>query len=105
AAAETILEARRKKDYSAQSLQSYEQKLRRNPALKDMYTFNKVPKYLRNNRLYGIYPEIVCNAAEAIYRVDGKGKRKIRQELRSQMKGKISTVSLIRDLLAGARTF
>jgi electron transfer flavoprotein-quinone oxidoreductase len=105
AAAETILEARKKKDYSAQSLQSYERKLRQEPALKDMYTFSKVPKYLRNNRLYNLYPELVCNAAEAVYRVDGTGKRKISKEIRSQTKGKVSTVSLVRDLIAGARTF
>ena len=105
AAAQTILEARKRKDYSAQSLQTYERRLREEPALKDMYTFSKVPRYLRNNRLYGVYPELVCNAAEAIYRVDGNGKRKIYKELRAQTKGKVSTMSLIRDLLAGARTF
>jgi electron transfer flavoprotein-quinone oxidoreductase len=105
AAAETILEARKKRDYSAQSLQSYERKLRQDPALKDMYTFSKVPKYLRNNRLYNLYPELVCNAAEAVYRVDGTGKRKISKEIRKQTKGKVSTVSLVRDLIAGARTF
>src|SRR5207245_7834761 len=76
AAAHTILEARKRKDYSAQSLQTYERKLREEPALKDMYTFSKVPRYLRNNRLYNVYPDLVCNAAEAVYRVDGNGKRK-----------------------------
>src|SRR5437879_11387837 len=105
AAAHTILEARERKDYSAQSLQTYERKLREEPALKDMYTFSKVPRYLRNNRLYNVYPELVCNAAEAVYRVDGNGKQKIYKELRAQTKGKVSTISLIRDLLAGARTF
>ena len=105
AAAQTILEARKRKDYSAQSLQTYARRLREEPALEDMYTFSKVPRYLRNNRLYNVYPELVCNAAEAIYRVDGNRKRKIYKELRTQTKGKVSTISLIRDLLAGARTF
>jgi len=105
AAAQTILEARKRKDYSSQSLQTYARRLREEPALKDMYTFSKVPRYLRNNRLYNVYPELVCNAAEAIYRVDGNRKRKIYKELRTQTKGKVSTISLIRDLLAGARTF
>ncbi len=105
AAAQTILGARKRKDYSAQSLQTYARRLREEPALKDMYTFSKVPRYLRNNRLYNVYPELVCNAAEAIYRVDGNRKRKIYKELRTQTKGKVSTISLIRDLLAGARTF
>jgi flavin-dependent dehydrogenase len=105
AAAETILEARKKKDYSANSLSSYTKRLRSEPSLKDMYTFSKVPSYLRNRRLYSVYPELVCSAAEAVYRVDGKGKRKIYKELRAQTKGRVSTLTLIRDLLRGARTF
>lgn len=105
AAAETILEARRRKDYSAGSLRTYERRLRDDPSLRDMYTFRGVPSYLRNRRLYDTYPELICAAAEAVYRVDGTGKRKIYKELRAQTKGRVSTLRLIRDLLSGARTF
>jgi electron transfer flavoprotein-quinone oxidoreductase len=104
-AAETLLEARKKKDYSASALQSYETGLRKEPSLSDMYRFKGVPKYLRNNRLYGVYPELICAAAEAVYRVDGTSKKKIFKELRGQAKGRVSTLSLIRDLLGGMRTF
>ncbi len=105
AAAETVLEARKKKDYSARSLQIYERKLRDEPSLNDMYAFRRVPSYLRNKRLYTTYPELICAAAEAVYRVDGTGKRRIFKELRAQTKGRVSTLRLIRDLLGGARTF
>ncbi len=103
-AAETVIESRKTKNYSAKSLSSFEHRLRQNPALKDMYTFNRVPRFLRNKRLYSTYPELVCSAAEAVYRVDGTGKRKIFKELRAQTKGKVSTLALIRDLISGART-
>lgn len=105
AAAQTVLEARKKKDYSANSMQAFERRLRKEPSLRDMYTFNRVPGYLRNKRLYTVYPELVCSAAEAVYRVDGTGKKKIFKELRSQTKGRVSTFTLIRDMLSGARTF
>ena len=105
AAAQTVLDARRKHDYSARSLQGFETRLRADPALKDMYTFNRVPSYLRKERLYSIYPELVCSIAEAVYRVDGNGKKKIFKELRSQAKGKVSIFSLVRDMMGGARTF
>jgi electron transfer flavoprotein-quinone oxidoreductase len=105
AAAQTILEARKKKDYSARSLQDFERRLRREPSLRDMYTFNRVPRYLRNKRLYTVYPELVCSAAEAVYRVDGTGKRKILKELRSQTKGRVSTLRLLWDMISGTRTF
>jgi len=105
AAAQTVLEAHKKQDYSARALQTFERKLRADPALNDMYTFNRVPAYLRKSRLYNIYPELVCAAAEAVYRVDGNGKRKIFKELRSQAKGRVSLFSLVRDMIGGARTF
>lgn len=105
AAAETLLQARKKKDFSARSLRVYERKLRQDPALRDMYEFSRVPKYLRNKRLYNVYPELVCSAAEAVYKVDGTGKKKILKELRCQTKGRVSTFTLIKDMLSGARTF
>src|SRR5205809_2098201 len=40
AAAQTLLEARKKQDYSAGTLQAFERKLLADPPLKDMYTFN-----------------------------------------------------------------
>ena len=105
AAAQTILEARKKKDYSASSLKGFERRLRQEPSLRDMYTFDHVPRYLRNRRLYTVYPELVCSAAEAVYRVDGTGKKKIFKELRSQTKGRVSTLKIIWDMISGARTF
>ncbi len=105
AAAQTVLEARKRQDYSENTLRGFQTKLRADPALKDMYTFNHVPAYLRKSRLYSIYPELVCAAAEAIYRVDGTGKKKIFKELRTQAKGRISIFSLVRDMIGGARTF
>lgn len=105
AAAETILDARKTQDYSTRTLGGFESRLRSDPALKDMYTFKGVPGFLRRNRLYNIYPELMCSIAEAVYRVDGTGKKKIFKELRSQAKGKISIFSLIRDMIGGARTF
>jgi electron transfer flavoprotein-quinone oxidoreductase len=105
AAAQTVLEARKRQDYSENTLRGFQTRLRADPALKDMYTFNRVPAYLRKSRLYSIYPELVCSAAEAIYRVDGTGKKKIFKELRTQAKGRVSIFSLVRDMIGGARTF
>ena len=105
AAAKTILEARKQNDYSVQTLKSYEQRLREDPALEDMYRFNRIPSFLKKSRLYTTYPELVCAAAEAVYHVDGAGKKKIFRELRSQTKGRIGLLTLIRDMIGGARTF
>lgn len=105
AAAETILQARKMNDYSARVLQSYERRLREDPALEDMYRFGRIPSFLKKSRLYTVYPELVCAVAEAVYHVDGSGKRKIFKELRLQAKGRIGLLTLLRDMIGGARTF
>src|SRR2546422_11239542 len=48
AASQTLLEARKKQDYSAGTLQTFARKLRADPALNDIYTFNRVPAYPTN---------------------------------------------------------
>src|SRR5207247_11243617 len=101
----TVVKNPNKKDNTANTLKRIHSKLHEDPDHKDMYTFHRVPAYLRNRRLYAVYPELVCSAAEAVYRVDGTGKRKISKELRLQAKGRVSIFTLIRDLIRGARTF
>ena len=45
---------------------------------------------------------MVCDIMEKIYTVDGKKRKKIRQIVKGSIKDKVSTVRLLRDLLAGA---
>ncbi len=98
-AAETVIQAKQKKDFSQRSLSLYEEQLKHNFILKDLNTFKKAPRFLENPRLYKQYPEFICELAEKIFTSDGQPRRRAWTLLRQSMKGKLSFWQILRDLL------
>jgi electron transfer flavoprotein-quinone oxidoreductase len=98
AAAETIIEAKHKDDYSAPVLAAYEERLRRSFVLKDMQSFRKAPHFLENPRIYAEYPELVCGLAEKIFTSNGQPRDRLWDIARGEMKGRISLLQMARDL-------
>ena len=99
AAAETVIRAKQKGDFSRKSLSDYSNLLKQSSVLKDLETFKKAPSFLENPRIYRQYPELVCDLAEKILTHDGRPKKKIWKLLRESMEGKISFWQIIRDLM------
>ncbi len=101
AAAEAIKEASEKGDFSKESLSLYEQLIKKDPTLRDLETFEKMPEFLRNKRLYALYPELACKLFHNISVVDGQ-KKKLSQEFLELTKGR--KIAIIRDLIGGLRS-
>lgn len=101
AAAETVMRAKQKGDFSARSLAYYQELLEQNFVLKDLKTFSKAPRFLENPRIYTTYPELACNLAERLFTSDGKPRKRIWQLLRESKRGKISLWQMARDLMQG----
>ncbi len=99
AAAETIIQAQNKGDFSQKTLSVYKENLKKSFILKDLNTFKKAPHFLENPRLYREYPELVCELAKKIFTSDGRPRKKTWTLLRQSMKGKISFWQIIRDLI------
>ncbi len=104
AAAEAVKRAHEKGDYSAAALQGYPEALEANGLLRELRTFRRVPRYLANERLYRLYPELLVDVAREVYRVEGTGKERMSRTVRRALRSKVSTLTLIRDLLGGARS-
>lgn len=104
AAAETVKRARESKDYSIRILSRYVELLRRYGVLGELDEFSRLPGFLRNTRMYSAYPQLLCNILQRMYTVDGEEKEKIFCVLKEEMKGKLSLMQLLRDLLGGARS-
>ena len=98
AAAETVIEAKKNANFSANSLASYQNKLEESFVLKDMEVFKKAPKFLENPRIYKDYPEIACELAKKIFINDGKPREKMIELLKQAMKDRVSFLQIIRDL-------
>jgi electron transfer flavoprotein-quinone oxidoreductase len=99
AAAETVVRAVNKGDFSQTILDHYEQLLRKRFVLQELQTFKKAPAFLENIRIYTTYPELACSMAMKIFENDGSLRKGTFKALRESMKGKVSIWQLLSDAL------
>ncbi len=104
AAAETVIEAKSRKDFSAQSLGAYQQKLESSYVMADMRTYARAPRFLQNERLYRAYPEVLTGLMQRIYDQQAQPKQHLMQAMMQSLKeGGLSLFDLARDGLNGGR--
>ena len=98
AAAQTVIQAKEKNDFSKHLLASYTRRLKQSFVLKDMETFRKAPKFLENPRIYSQYPGLACDLAEKIFTSDGRPRERIWKQLKHSMGGRVSLMQIAGDL-------
>jgi len=98
AAAETVIRAKQRGDFSGKSLSYYTELLQKSFVRKDMETFKRAPLLLENPRFYRQYPELVCDLAEKIFTSDGKPRKRLWKLFRSSQKKRVSFWRILRDL-------
>jgi electron transfer flavoprotein-quinone oxidoreductase len=104
AAAEAIVRARAAGGYSAFHLAAYETLLREHRVTTDLETFRGAPLYLKNPRLFAVYPKLLNEIAKKVYAVDGTGHRHLRDIALEEAKAaNVSVVKMLLDLLGGAK--
>jgi electron transfer flavoprotein-quinone oxidoreductase len=96
-AAEAIKQAREKQDYSAASLARYEQLLSESFVLKDLETFRHVLGFMENPRLFGSYPQAVCDIFTQLMWIDEKPKPKISSTVIRKGLSKFGNWATIKD--------
>jgi electron transfer flavoprotein-quinone oxidoreductase len=104
AAARAAVDARARGDFSAAGLASYDRHLRALNVLTDLETFRATGGYLKNERLFALYPKLLLGITEKVYTVDGSGKDRISGIVLDEMKGKAPLLKMLKDLLDGARS-
>jgi electron transfer flavoprotein-quinone oxidoreductase len=103
-AAEAIIQARQKGDYSQLGLSSYPYYLKKRGILDEMNKFKNTPYFLQNARIFTAYPRMVCDFFDRMYTVDGKGKEKLMDIGKDEMFGKVPTFKMFMDMLRGLRS-
>ncbi|MFX0183692.1 MAG: FAD-dependent oxidoreductase [Candidatus Hodarchaeota archaeon] len=99
-AADTILQARKINDFSKKTLKKYEQELKENYVLKDMKTFKKIHKVIRNPRLYTQYPELLVGIFRDMLVEQDQPKNRFLKLFRNQRKKQgIGWIRLLRDAI------
>lgn len=101
AAGETVAAAKTAGGMTAANLAAYERSLRSRHVLGDLERFSRTPLYLKNERLFDLYPRLLIDLAERVYTVDGTGKDLLRDVVLEGTSG-VSKLKMLMDLLRGA---
>jgi len=97
AAAAAAQQAHADHDFSAQSMARYRKQLTSSFVLKDLKNFRYTPAFVNNERLQNVYPDLLCDTLENIYRSNGKPRRKIARVAFDTLRGKVPLLTLLRD--------
>src|SRR5260370_4186095 len=97
AAAATPQEAYAKQEFSSESMAHYRKRLESSFVLEDLKNFRHAPAFVNNERLQNVYPELLCETMENIFRSDGKPRRKIGRVAFDTMRRKVPLRTLLRD--------
>lgn len=103
-AAETVVEAHGKGDFSARQLSSYRSRLDESFVLRDMKTFAKSVELMHNERLFSIYPALVGTIMEEIYRSDGRPRKKIGRLGWDAIRAALPVKQVVADVVKGGRS-
>ena len=96
-AANAVIKAYEEGDRSAQTLSVYGKYLENSMLIKGIKKFRKIPSYLSNEKIYNVYPEILCRTFNRIYTVDEEPKRAY-ESMKDAIKERISLISLLKDI-------
>ena len=96
-------EAAKAHDGSAAFLRRYADRLASNFVLRDLMVHRRYPKVFESPRLYGLYPEMVASLLHRAYFTDGSPRQHLYRMVQSVQRGRVSPLTLGRDLLEVVR--
>ena len=105
AAGEAAEFARAAGGMTASNLAAYERFLRARNVLTDLERFRRAPLFLKNERLFDVYPRMLLEILDRLYSVDGNGKdRLVDIVLAETSSAEVPKWKMLLDLLQGARS-
>ncbi|MGN0306039.1 MAG: FAD-dependent oxidoreductase [Lachnospiraceae bacterium] len=99
-AAETIIAAKQKGDYSAATLSQYKTALDNSFVMKDMQHFRKMPKFIENHRIHGQYPQMIDEIMSELFIMYGQEPVKFKKKAMKSVK-KVGMMNLLKDGMNG----
>ncbi|MFQ5588899.1 MAG: FAD-dependent oxidoreductase [Nitrospiria bacterium] len=105
-AAETIIEAREKGDFSQRSLQAYRDKLENSFVLKDLKKYRQVESWAHKNpKFFKEYPDLCLNLLQDYFSISEKPKGVLQKELTQKLKSKMKPLRTFVELNQFRKTF
>lgn len=102
-AAQAVIEAKQKSDYSEASLSKYKSLLDDSFVMKDLNLYKKFPHFMENERIFNQYPEMITDMMESMFVIDGTPAQPLMQTMKKYVK-KVGIMNLIKDGIKGVRS-
>ncbi|GIV59022.1 MAG: FAD-dependent oxidoreductase [Rhodothermaceae bacterium] len=102
-AAETVIAARERGDFSAATLKNYRTALENSYVMKDLRTFQDAVHLLHSPMMFGPVPELICDFGRQFFTVDSAPTPRAGQMLRAAIKRHASYWDLIKLGIKAAR--
>jgi electron transfer flavoprotein-quinone oxidoreductase len=101
-AAQAIIEAKKKGDYSANALGAYRQALEASFVMKDLAKYKGFGHFMESNpQLFTVYPNLVNDAATEMFTVDGVPKREKQGRILKMVKERRGLIGAALDAIKG----
>ncbi len=101
AAANAVLAAKERNDFSQQGLSTY-QTLLEDGMMKDFKLYKKLPAFMENPRMFNQYPKMMTGIMADMFTVDGAPAQPMRKKIIKRAK-EVGYLNLIKDGIKGAR--
>ncbi|MBX8646449.1 MAG: FAD-dependent oxidoreductase [Thermoplasmata archaeon] len=98
AAARTFKDAAAAGSFDRSSLMTYTKHLEADGLMAEMSAAEDNYDALHNERIFSLYPKVVCDFMSAVFRVEGFGKRKLSKTAKDTISGRVSLLRMMRDL-------
>lgn len=102
-AAQAVIAAKQKADFSKASLSKYKTLLDETFVMKDLNLYKNFPHFMENERIFNEYPEMIANMMESMFVVDGSPARPLMKTMKKHVK-KVGIMNLVKDGLKGVRS-
>jgi len=105
-AGQTVIEAKKKGDFSASTLSAYQRKLERSYVMADLIEHKDIEEKVEEDMdLINLYPRMACEAAFEYFTVDGRSKHEIQKSMVRKFRKQRTIFQLIKDALAFRKAF
>jgi len=105
-AAETAIEAKKKGDFSRNTLVAYQRKLEASMVLPDMEDHKDLERKVEENMdLLTVYPDMACQALFEYFSVDGRPKRDVQKSIFRRVRKTRSIINIVKDFWTMRKAF
>ena len=103
-AGESVIEILRTGDYTSKKTKLYKKKLKESFVYQDMKTFKHAAKFLENERVFTVYPDVLTGLMTKLLRNTGRPRRRILPTSIMYFLRKGGIFGLIKDAIGGLRS-